>query len=1067
MNTDSLFGSLVSSAMRLSSGLLVTLGLVLMLLMTNIWAIALLLGSQQEKAVSHFARVMENIREQEVFLQAIADRLVAPTDSLQGAPPVLKQVRRSGDGVNELYEVAESDFSMPFTVALAQQHQNERSLNALSALGWHLTNYYSRFWALSQFPSPQLFVFSPQNPSSIAVPAVGRFRSINLLEQQNYTSVAAGLMARTLSDPDKLLDYRVHWAPIVSGLRDTGGRREIVAYVAGELPINPVRVDSSMDRVVVTALLELGHSGDAVGDLELPFHGQFTLIDPQGNVLTGQREPGGARAGFSLTTSGLLISTFESDSAQPRWQAQYFVDYPGLFRWLALPVLRLLAASLVLILGLRWLYRRYQARVVAPAKEAQARLLESQAFSHAVIEGAPAGLVVIGKADGRMVIENLRAQQGRPVSQAVVELLRTTDAVLDGDACMVLEGRYYLVNYSSARYQEQEVQLCAFSDITEHQQRSLALHQAKQEAERANEAKTVFLTTMSHEIRTPLYGVLGTLELLGLSRLDKRQRDYLQTIQSSSSTVLQVISDVLDVSKIESGQLALETTAFSPLEVVEQVIAAHVVSARGKGLQVYACTDPWIPDQLLGDMAKLRQVLHNLVGNAIKFTSIGRVVLRCQVLESTDAQVSLRFQVADTGIGINEQQQLHIFEPFYQASTSNLVSGTGLGLSICQRFVERMGGHITVVSEQGLGSSFTVQLPFERTAATVESAPAIDLGGHQVQVRAPACELAEHLCAWLVRWGARATVVSASPHGALSEALLVDVLADPEQTFAWPGRRLLCEHDGPRVPEYTGECFRVSAHHLRAIAEGVRMATEEVPAGADPLPGATPASLGFHVLVAEDNLVNQAILKEQLEALGCRVSVAGDGRQALQVWQQGGIEVVLSDVNMPVMNGYELARAIRADSRQVPIIGITANALRDEGERCIAAGMSAWMVKPLLLEDLLDVLGGLPSGGVVQDPGAGAGVTAGVLSDSMRSLFCRTMRVDIDALHAALATGDQAEVVQLVHSVSGALAVVRADELSQVFGDLEQRLHEQALDAALQADLNRALDRLFGLVMSI
>lgn len=1067
MNTDSLFGSLVSSAMRLSSGLLVTLGLVLILLMTNVWAIALLLGSQQEKAVSHFARVMESVREQEVFLQAIADRLVAPTESLQGAPPVLKRVRRSGDGMNELYEVAESNFSMPFTVALPQQRPNDRSLNALSALGWHLANYYSRFWAQSQFPSPQLFLVSPQTPSSIAVPAVGRFRGINLLEQQNYTSVAAELVARTLGDTDNLLDYRVHWAKAVPGLQDASGRREVLAYVAGDLPINPVRVDSGMDRVVVTALLDLGHSGKAASDLELPFHGRFTLIDPQGSVLTGQREPGGARAGFSLTMSGLLITVFEGNSSQPRWQAQYFVDYSGLIRWLALPVLRLLAVSLVLILGLRWLYWRYQARVVAPAKEAQARLLESQAFNHAVIEGAPAGLVVIRKADGRMEFENLRAQQGRAVSQAVVELLRTTDVVLDGDACMVLEGRYYLVSYSSARYQDHDVQLCAFSDVTEHQQRSLALQQAKQEAERANEAKTVFLTTMSHEIRTPLYGVLGTLELLGLSRLDKRQRDYLQTIQSSSSTVLQVISDVLDVSKIESGQLVLETTAFSPLEVVEQVIAAHVVSARGKGLQIYACTDPQIPDLLFGDMAKVRQVLHNLVGNAIKFTSIGRVVLRCQVLESTDTQLSLRFQIADTGIGINEQQQLHIFEPFYQASTSNLVSGTGLGLSICQRFVERMGGQITVVSELGLGSSFTATLPFERTTAAVEAAPAIDLCGHQVQVRAPACELAEHLCAWLVRWGARASVVSASSHGALSEALLVDVLAEPEQAFAWPGRRLLCEHDGPRVPEYTGECFRVSAHHLRAIAEGVRMATEEVPARVDPVLGATPIALGFHVLVAEDNLVNQAILKEQLEALGCRVSVAGDGRQALQVWAQGGVDVVLSDVNMPVMNGYELARAIRADSRQVPIIGITANALHNEGERCIAAGMSAWMVKPLLLEDLLDVLGGLPTSGVVQDPGAGPSLITGVLSDSMRSLFCRTMRVDIDALHAALAAGDQAEVVQLVHSVSGALAVVRADELSQEFCGLEQRLREQALDAALQADLNQALDRLFGLVLSI
>lgn len=704
---------------------------------------------------------------------------------------------------------------------------------------------------------------------------------------------------------------------------------------------------------------------------------------------------------------------------------------------------------------------------MTPAKEAQARLLESQAFNHAVIEGAPAGLVVIRKSDGQMVVENLRAQQSSAVSQAVVDLLRSSGAELDGDACMVLEGRYYLVSYSSARYQEQDVQLCAFSDVTEHQQRSLALQLAMQEAERANEAKTVFLTTMSHEIRTPLYGVLGTLELLGLSNLDKRQRNYLQTIQSSSSTVLQVISDVLDVSKIESGQLMLDTTTFSPLEVVEQVISAHVAGARGKGLQVYACTDPQVPELVLGDMAKLRQVLNNLLSNAIKFTSIGRVVLRCQVLDCVDGHVTLQFQVADTGIGISAHQQMHIFEPFYQVSTSNLVSGTGLGLSICQRFVERMGGEIIVVSEQGLGSSFTVQLPFERITPTAQMTPAIDLGGRQVQIRAPACELAEHLCAWLVRWGARATVVSAKPHEALSEALLVDVLPDPEQAFAWPGRRLLCEHDGPRTPEYTGECFRVGAHYLRVIAEGVRMATDETVVRVDTVPGIPPRVLDLHVLVAEDNLVNQAILKEQLEALGCRVSVAGNGQQALQVWSQGGIDIVLSDVNMPVMNGYELARAIRTDCPQVPIVGITANALSDEGERCIVAGMSSWMVKPLLLDELLDVLGGLANSGFIAGNRSAARVMGSVLSDSMRSLFCHTMQQDIEALQAALAGNDQAQATQLVHSVCGALAVVRADDLSQVFGGLEQRLREQPLDASLQADVSQALGRLSGLLLSL
>ncbi|WP_239499351.1 hybrid sensor histidine kinase/response regulator [Pseudomonas putida] len=1059
--------------MLLSTGLLLSLGLVFLLVVTNIRAVALLLDSEQEKANSHFAHVMDNVREQEGFLQAIAARFAAPTDELSRAPASLSQTLQLSETGMRIVDVTESTFSLPFTITLPDG-QSEQAQSSVLTLGWHLTSYYSWFWAQSNFLSPQVFVFSPESAGSIAVPAIGRFRNDYLLTRQNYSTITGDLARQTMKDRARLEDFKVHWTR--PGLKRPDVDLQVVAFVAGPLPPRQIRRDSGMDHLVVASLFDLGQLSESTPGSDLPFHGRFTLIAPDGEALTGQLEMPVQPAGFSWSANGLVISTVNDSIGNEHWAAQYFVDYGALARWVALPVLRLLGLSLLLFFCFRWLYHLYRTRIVMPARHAQAQLVESQAFNQAIIESAPAGLVVVRQSDGKVVIENPRAQKNPAVSQAIVKTLRKPGVSVDGDACMALQGRYYLVSYSSTRYQEQDVLLCAYSDVTEHQQRTVALYQAKRAADKANEAKTIFLATMSHEIRTPLYGVLGTLELLGLTALDKRQHEYLHTMQTSSSTVLQIISDVLDVAKIEAGQLTLEPVFFSPLDLIEDVVCAHIAVARSRGLQIYACIDPDIPDRLQGDEVKIGQILNNLLSNAIKFTHIGRVVLRCRVLKDDGPELTLEFQVADTGIGITPEQQTHIFQPFYQAHTSNLISGTGLGLSICSRFVEMMGGAITVISEQGLGSSFTVSLPFARPDTSRTSAGDIALNGRQVQVRAPVRELADNVCAWLSRWGASATVISARPNGLLSDVLLVDVLGGSELPLSWNGSRLVCDYEGPQVPEVDEGVFRVSAHHIRAIAAGVQMAADGAGSRRSPPTGDTLSMLNLHVLVAEDNLINQAILKEQLEALGCSVVVAGNGLQAVQIWEQDRFDVVLSDVNMPVLNGYELARTIRAKDGDLPIIGITANALRDEGERCQAAGMNAWMVKPLSLADLLGSLAPLKGANNTDNTllvscaplmEQEASRPAIVLSDAMRRLFHSTMEKDMEAIRSAVAKGAQADAVQVLHSVSGALAVVRADELSTLFGQLEHKVRGQAFDPALIAEIDLALTRLCDVLKSI
>ena len=228
---------------------------------------------------------------------------------------------------------------------------------------------------------------------------------------------------------------------------------------------------------------------------------------------------------------------------------------------------------------------------------------------------------------------------------------------------------------------------------------------------------------MSHEIRTPLYGVLGNIELLELTSLDKRQREYLSTIQRSSSVLFQLISDVLDVSKIESGQMAVEAKDFCPLDVFEDAVRSYAATAANKGLTIFACADATLPPRVRGDAVRIRQIINNLLSNAIKFTDSGRVVLRLKVSELEQGQVSLQWQVSDTGVGISEQQLAQLFKPFSQVGGSERAGGAGLGLSICARLCEMMGANLRVVSEPGLGSSFSLHTRLPVVAGSLAQPP--------------------------------------------------------------------------------------------------------------------------------------------------------------------------------------------------------------------------------------------------------------------------------------------------------------------------------------------------------
>lgn len=707
--------------------------------------------------------------------------------------------------------------------------------------------------------------------------------------------------------------------------------------------------------------------------------GEFTMFNSQGMPLFSNS----TKPQFSHNLPGLQQQDFfgfvgagwlpeqlvlRKQLKSSDWQLAYSID----LRAVLLSLWPQLAGTLVFCvfgISLVWLLiHRIEHRFITPAVQRIQALVESELFSRDVIQTAPVALCVLRRTDGQVVLENTLSQQWLGQSGEREQLCpgwihQAFDAhePTFTDYFETADGRHLYLSCAPTRYKGEDVLLCAFSDISTRTQIEAALEQARRLADSANEAKTLFLATMSHEIRTPLYGVLGTLELLGRTRLDAQQKNYLKAIEGSSSTLLQLICDVLDVSKIEAGQLALELGEFSTFALVQEVVHGYAAAAQSKGLQLYACIDPQMPDRMIGDISRIRQVLNNLLSNAIKFTDSGRVVVRATLLSRDGERASVQWQVSDTGKGIAREEQPCIFEPFYQTQGNpNVVAGTGLGLPICLRLTQLMNGSLRMVSEPGLGSSFTLALPLVECVKDALPPTMTSLLPEVVLVLSPVRELAEVISGWLRRWGAHPLIGHPSSLDLPSACVLIELHPGPlEQRLIpdWAGPLVLATSDGCNVPQIMLGGWKVNLNDLHALHQAVSQAQGVWFS----LPQAVNEphdlrKLKLHILVAEDNAINQLILRDQLEELGCTVELTSDGEEALSRWHEGTFDIVLSDVNMPKLNGYVLARELRRLGCTVPIIGATANAMRGEAALCVAAGMNHCLVKPFTLRALFNEL---------------------------------------------------------------------------------------------------------------
>lgn len=464
---------------------------------------------------------------------------------------------------------------------------------------------------------------------------------------------------------------------------------------------------------------------------------------------------------------------------------------------------------------------------------------------------------------------------------------------------------------------------------------------------------------MSHEIRTPLYGLIGNLELLELTSLDNQQKKYINKIQHSTATTLEIISEILDISKIELGQTTLQEVNFCPLEIFEESVNIYLANARGKHLKVLLFSESSIPHWVRGDKSKIHQIINNLINNAIKFTDHGRVYLRLRLVDIDDKYATLKWQVSDTGSGISQEKSLTIFEPFIQLNNNNnnKTEGAGLGLSICSKLCDIIGGKLVLVSEPGLGSSFSLIMRLPIVETPIDHSFQINLKGIDIFVRAPLREIEENLVEWLKRWGASARIFSKNYTGT-SKSILINMYPDSLKSLEaqWTGKQIFATETEDKTITSNFRTAEASVYDIRAIARTALSLACNYTHEIDYHNLDHSLNFNIRVLVAEDNAINREILREQLLSLGVAPTMASDGWQALAEWNIEPFDMIITDVNMPNMDGYELAKNIRQQGSSVPIIGVTANAMREEGEKCLRAGMDAWLIKPLRINTLRETL---------------------------------------------------------------------------------------------------------------
>ena len=711
--------------------------------------------------------------------------------------------------------------------------------------------------------------------------------------------------------------------------------------------------------------------------------------------------------------------------------------------------------------------------------------------------GYPAAEVVGAGIDGLIVPEAMRSE-----SSDLETRVRRGEVVRVELERMRKDGQRIQVRLSAAAVKAAAdgALVALYEDISDRKAAEAAMREARDLAERVARARSAFLANMSHEIRTPMNAVLGFVELVLDTELAPEQRRALELVRTSSEALLTILNDILDYSKIEAEHLELEAIPFDLPKVVHATATLLAVRAREKHLELTVDVLPDVPQMVRGDPTRVRQVLMNLIGNAIKFTEEGEVDVSAGVIQRDGDGVAVQFRVRDTGIGIPEEQLGTIFKEFTQADASmtRRYGGTGLGLAISRRLVALMGGELAVTSEVGRGSefSFTLRLPLEATQAAARAT--VSLGGRRLLV-VDDNETNRRIVRDML--GAEGMAVHEAPRAdAGLEALrraararapydlaILDAQMPDQDGFQLATairadralaetRLLILTSAGQRGDGERCRQLGIQAYLTKPIARADLVeAVGTVLAGAVSAPGAvdlvTRHSIAesrhaLRILLAEDNLVNQQVATAMLLKRGHQVDVVSNGREAVDAVVRGGYDVVLMDIQMPEMDGFEATAKIRAlpQGRTLPIIALTAHALSGERERCLERGMSGYLAKPFKAHDLFAAVEGhgtqpaetaaAPSPAVdlaafrrtMEEAGAAEAV------DGILDTFVATMPQRMDALAAAARGADAEPLQRAAHAFKSAAGTIGAGRLAALLEDMER--------AARDGDVAGACDKL-------
>ncbi len=645
---------------------------------------------------------------------------------------------------------------------------------------------------------------------------------------------------------------------------------------------------------------------------------------------------------------------------------------------------------------------------ISQAKKMEMELRENQLQLEQMLETSPIAVRIMRLIDNRIVYANQSYAAlfdatkstllgGSPLSlyKNPEEYMEISKALASGESIInrlmelvSTDGRtiWTLASYFSFIYRGEQAVLGWFYDVTE-------LRKAKDEAETATRLKSEFLSTMSHEIRTPMSGVLGMADILLETTLDDRQREFAQIIKDSGKSLLSIINDILDFSKIEAGKLEIENIEFTLLPVVEGCVEILSVKAREKGLTLMTSVNPSIPHNLVGDPNRLRQILLNLVGNAIKFTTSGEILVRVDSSGEEEGKSLLRFEVTDSGIGISKEVSVTLFQPFTQAdgSVTRKYGGTGLGLSISRRLTELMGGRIGADSLEGEGSTFWFEIPFKHPQQLSMLARPEALATLAALLIIPSRNQREVFFNYLEAWGmhtigaenAEEAIGALKNNNTLNFAFISsmlgsDAIDDLMKSLKSMKKDIKCILVADSMAE-----FEAAQHHgfqsallepvkqsslLDAIMQAMERRLQDIAKISNQQPVPLPkqkksvdsANENHRILLVEDNSTNQKVALTLLANLKYSAEIARNGQECIELFTKNTYDLIFMDCQMPVMDGFEATRCIRrlenGSGMRIPIIAMTANAMEGDHERCIAAGMDGYMTKPIALAVLAAIL---------------------------------------------------------------------------------------------------------------